>query len=228
MSLALFDLDGTLLTGDSDLLWTRFLCAAGVIDADRCEAAAAMGQRYAGATVVPEEYCSFHAGLLAGMSAADLLPLRQRFLSQVVRPLIPDAARSLVQRHRDAGDRLLLTTATNRVVSELTAQDLGIAEHLCTELEWDGDICTGRVTGTPNMRMGKVARLRQWMQDQGLPETLLKRSAFYSDSFNDLALLSMVGRPVVVDPDPRLEAVALRRHWQVLRLRQPRCVVQPA
>lgn len=228
MSLALFDLDGTLLSGDSDLLWTRFLADSGVIDAEQCDAADALGRRYAGATVVPEDYCSFHAGLLAGMSADELLPLRQRFLAQVVRPLIPEAARALVQRHREAGDRLLLTTATSRVVSELTAHDLGIAEHLCTELEWDGDVCTGRITGTPNMRMGKVARLRQWLEAQGLSEAVLKRSTFYSDSFNDLALLSMVGRPVVVDPDPRLEAVALRRDWQVLRMRQPRRVAQPA
>jgi HAD superfamily hydrolase (TIGR01490 family) len=228
MSLALFDLDGTLLSGDSDLLWTRFLVDTGVIAASRCEAAAALGRCYAGATVVPEDYCAFHASLLAGMHAAELLPLRQRFLLDVVRPLIPDAARALVQRHRSAGDRLVLTTATNRVVSELTAQDLGISEHLCTELDWDGSVCSGRVRGTPNMRMGKVARLRAWMAAQGLSETELKRSSFYSDSFNDLALLSMVGRPVVVDPDPRLEAVALRRNWQVLWLRQPRRAAQPA
>ncbi|MFO1326823.1 MAG: HAD-IB family hydrolase [Rubrivivax sp.] len=228
MSLTLFDLDGTLISGDSDLLWTRFLADHGVIGEEACADAASLGRRYAGATVVPDDYCNFHAALLGGMSKAQLLPLRQRFLAQVVRPLVPDAARALVQRHRDAGDRLLLTTATNRVVSELTAQDLGIAEHLCTELEWDGDICTGRVSGTPNLRMGKVARLRAWLDAQGLHDAELKRATFYSDSFNDLALLSMVGRPVVVDPDARLEAVALRRDWQVLRLRLPRRVALPA
>lgn len=228
MSLALFDLDGTLLSGDSDLLWTRFLVDVGALDARQADEAADFDARYTAATVVPEAYCNFHASLIAGCSADELLPLRRRFLAEVVRPRIPDAARELVQRHRDAGDHLLLTTATNRIVSEFTAQELGFADYLCTELAWEGRRCAGRIVGTANMRAGKLQRLRAWLAERGLPESTLKRATFYTDSFNDLALLSVVGRPVVVDPDPRLCATAMHKGWQVLRLRQRRRATAPA
>lgn len=221
MRLALFDLDGTLLAGDSDLLWSRFLADAGVIDASRAAQAVTIGQRYAAATIAPEDYCLFHASLIVGFTADELLPLRQRFLAEVVRPCIPDLARDLVRRHRDAGDRILLTTATNRVVSELTAWDLGFTDFLCTELAWEQGRCSGRIVGLPNMRTGKLQRLRQWLAEQGLSETELKRASFYSDSFNDLALLSAVRRPVVVNPDNRLRSTAIYKGWQVLMLWPP-------
>lgn len=219
MTLTLFDLDGTLLTGDSDLLWTRFLVDAGVLAAHHFDEAAEFARRYVAACVVPDDFCRFHASLLAGRSADELLPLRQRFLADVVRPRIPAAARRLVQQHRDAGDRLLLTTATHRIVSEFTAQELGFDELLCTELQWHDGRCTGDIVGHANMRAGKLQRLREWLAAQGLPESTLRRATFYSDSFNDLALLSVVGRPVVVDPDNRLRVTAVYKGWQVLRLR---------
>ena len=218
MQLAIFDLDGTLLGGDSDTLWCRFLIEQQGLDtalAARCEQVAAL---YAAGTVVPEEYARCQAGLLAGRMAADLLPLRQRFLAEVVRPRIPHAARELLQRHRQDGDTLVLTTATNRIVSELTAQDLGVDAYLCTELEQLGGRFTGRVVGAPNMRIGKVDRLRSWLASQGQGGAALKRATFYSDSINDLALLSVVGRPIVVDPDPRLAAMAIRKGWAQLEL----------
>lgn len=218
VNLAIFDLDGTLISGDSDLLWTQFLIGAGEIDAGLIDDAVEIAARYVAGTVVPEAYCSFQAQLLAGRTRAELLPLQQRFLANVVRPRIPAAARALVQQHREAGDRLVLTTATHRAVSELTARELGFDAHLCTELEWQGERCTGRTLGPLNIRTGKVERLRRWLAEQGLPETLLRRAAFYTDSINDLALLSVVGRPAVVDPDARLWSTALRKGWQVLRL----------
>jgi HAD superfamily hydrolase (TIGR01490 family) len=221
MHLAIFDLDGTLLSGDSDALWCAFLAANGVLDGSQAEASAANAARYAAGTVVPEDYCRFQAGLLAGLSGAELWPLRQRFLAEVIRPCIPDSARSLLQGHRAAGDTLMLTSATNRVVSELTALDLGIEHFLCTELEWRDGVCTGQTVGPLNFRSGKVDRLRAWLADRGLPESVLRSAAFYSDSINDLALLSVVGRPVVVDPDVRLASAATRKGWPVLRLRPP-------
>lgn len=218
MQLAIFDLDGTLLGGDSDSLWCRFLIQQQWLDpshATRCDQVAAL---YAAGTVVPEEYARCQAGLLTGRSVADLLPLRQRFLAEVIRPRIPHVARELLQRHRLDGDTLVLTTATPRVVSELTAQDLGVDAYLCTELEVVGGRFTGRVVGAPNMRIGKVDRLRNWLAAQGQGGGVLKRATFYSDSINDLALLSVVGRPIVVDPDPRLAAMALRKGWTQLAL----------
>ena len=116
----------------------------------------------------------------------------------------------------------MLTTATNRAISELTAIDLGVDHYICTELEQAGGRFTGRTSGVLNMRAGKIDRLREWLSESGQPERLLKEASFYSDSINDLALLSVVRRPVVVDPDPRLESTALRKGWTVLRLNRSR------
>lgn len=227
MQLALFDLDGTLLGGDSDTLWVRFLIDQQWLDGAQAARCAQVGALYAAGTVVPEEYGRFQAGLLAGRTPAELLPLRQRFLAQVILPRIPQAARDLLARHRQAGDTLVLTTATNRVVSELTALDLGVDAYLCTELECVGGRYTGRMTGPTNMRTGKVDRLRSWLAEQGQPGLVLKRACFYSDSINDLALLSVVGRPVVVDPDRRLAATALRKGWTQLQLHRQQLQQQP-
>lgn len=220
MSLALFDLDGTLLSADSDTLWCGFLVAQGLLDADMERRSANMAHAYAAGTVVPVDYARFQAQLLRGLTPQQLLPLQQRFLVERVRPLIPPAARRLLQQHRDAGDTLVLTTATSRVVSELTARDLGVDAHLCTELELQGGHYTGDLRGRVNMRTGKVDNLRDWLAAQGLPDSLLRRASFYTDSINDLALLSVAARPVVVDPDMRLCVTAMRKGWTVLRLRE--------
>jgi HAD superfamily hydrolase (TIGR01490 family) len=218
MQLALFDLDHTLLSGDSDVLWCAFLVDQGLLDKSFRERSAEMARRYTAGTVTPRQYYDFYAGTLAGHDADSLQPVRERFLTEIVRPRIPDDARALLRRHRDAGDTLILTTATNRIVSERTAADLEVDHYICTEVETVDGRFTGRTAGTLNMRTGKVDRLRQWLTEQQQPERLLKRASFYSDSINDLALLSVVGRPVVVDPDPRLESAALRNGWSVLRL----------
>jgi len=143
-------------------------------------------------------------------------------LREVVRPRIPQDARALLQRHRDAGETLVLTTATNRVISEMTAADLCVDHYICTELEQVGERFTGQTCGDLNMRAGKIDRLRQWLSELGQPDRLLKEASFYSDSINDLALLSVVRRPIVVDPDPRLESAAVRKGWTVLRLNRSR------
>jgi HAD superfamily hydrolase (TIGR01490 family) len=216
--LALFDLDHTLLTGDSDVLWCDFLIDQGLLDNSFRESSEAMAARYAAGTVIPRDYYDFYAGTLAGYEPSRLAPLRERFLRDSIGPRIPEDARALLRRHRDAGDTLVLTTATNRVISELTAADLRVDHYICTELELVDGRFTGRTLGVLNMRGGKVDRLRQWLAELGQPESLLKDAVFYSDSINDLALLSVVGRAVVVDPDPRLESAAVRKGWTILRL----------
>ena len=179
-----------------------------------------MASAYTAGSVTPADYCNFYAGTLAGHDEAYWEPIRERFLAEVIRPRIPDDARALLQRHRDSGHTLVLTTATNRVVSALTAADLGVDHYLATEVEVVDGRFTGRTLGVLNMRTGKVERLRAWLQDQGEPDTVLRQATFYTDSINDLPLLSVVRRPVVVDPDPRLESAALRKGWQVLRFRR--------
>ena len=218
MQLAIFDLDGTLLGGDSDALWCRFLIDHAMLDPALARRSDVLAAHYAGGTVVPEEYARFQAALLAGHTLAGLRPLRERFLHDEIVPRIPAAARALLQRHRRDGDTLLLTTATNRVVSELTAQHLGVDVYQCTELESQHGRFTGRLASAPNMRIGKLERLRNWLAAQGEGAAALKRASFYSDSINDLALLSVVGHPIVVDPDRRLAATALRKGWAQIEL----------
>ena len=220
MRLALFDLDHTLLSADSDVLWCEFLISEGRLALQFAENYREMALRYDAGTVTPVDYCDFHARTLAGLTPDTLQPLRERFFETWVRPRIPDDSRALLKRRRELGETIVLTTATNRVVSGLTAADLAVDHYLCTELEQEGPQgrYTGRSSGVLNMRSGKIDRLRQWLREAGHPERLLRDASFYTDSINDLALLSAVKRPIVVDPDPRLESTAHRKGWTVLHL----------
>jgi HAD superfamily hydrolase (TIGR01490 family) len=220
MRLALFDLDHTLLSGDSDVLWCDYLIRCGLLDESWRERCDRIAERYIAGTTTPQDYCDFHASLLAGRTVAELLPLRRGFFDGEIAPRIPDDARALLKKHRDAGDRLVLTTATNRAVSEFTAHALAVDDYVATEVEVMDGRYTGRTLGEPNLRVGKVQRLRARLIEQGLPDTLLRQATFYSDSINDLPLFSVVRHPVVVDPDPRLASTAMRKGWTVLHLRR--------
>ena len=219
-TLALFDLDHTLLSGDSDVLWCDWLMAKGLLDRATFEPRnAAMESGYRAGTVTVAEFCGFYVGTLAGRSLAQWAPLRERFLAEVIAPRIPAAARAQVRRHQEAGHTVVMTTATNRVITELTAQHLGIGHLIATECEVGEDgRYTGRVSGTPNMREGKVTRLQAWLAER---DSSLERvdSIAYSDSMNDAPLLAAARRAVAVDPDPRLAALAAERGWEILRWR---------
>jgi HAD superfamily hydrolase (TIGR01490 family) len=223
--LALFDLDGTLLTGDTDALWCELLISEGMLERDAFEAVNGdVFERYGRGAITPAEYCAFYAGMLRGKSAASWAPHRERFVATAIAPRIPAAARALVDSHRDAGDTLVLTTATNRYLTEPIADLLGIGELIATELERgdeignDCSVFTGRNAGVLNMREGKVARLHAWLASRGNEPSSLSAATFYSDSINDLPLLRAVGHPVAVDPDVRLLAEAAARGWPVLTL----------
>ena len=217
--LALFDLDHTLLTGDSDVLWCEFLMDNDVLDrAEFKPRNDEMARRYGEGSVSAEDFCDFYVATLAGRSLAQWRPWCERFLREVVAPRIPASARDLVESHRVRGDRLVMTTATNRVLTELTAQHLRIDNLLATEVEVVEGCCTGRTRGVLNMREGKVTRLRTWLSEQDLQIDALAEATFYSDSSNDRPLLQAVGNPVVVDPDVRLRAHALIAGWPVMEL----------
>lgn len=221
MALALFDLDHTLLSGDSEWLWVDFLIARGVLDAALAARSAEMARAYRAGRAAPQVFCAFFAATLAGRSPAEWLPLRDAFMAEQVRPRIPDAARGLLLQHRRCGDVLVLTSASSRFLVEATAAELGFEHLIATELAHapDGRFA-GHTRGTLNMGEGKVTRLRAWLA--GRCETpsdeVLARTTFYSDSVNDLPLLRAVGRPVAVDPDPLLAHEARTRQWPVLRL----------
>jgi HAD superfamily hydrolase (TIGR01490 family) len=216
--LTLFDLDETLLSGDSDVLWCDFLMDEGVLGRAAFAARNAdMAARYEAGTVGAEEFANFYVGTLAGKTPAAWEPLRRRFLIERIVPRIPAPARDLVARHRDAGDLVVMTTATNRFITELTAGHFGIEHLLATESEVQGGVFTGRTQGVLNMRQGKVDRLHAWLAGRGQSLAQFDSTA-YSDSINDLPLLEAVDAAVVVDPDARLAAIARERGWPVLRI----------
>jgi HAD superfamily hydrolase (TIGR01490 family) len=216
--LTLFDLDHTLLNGDSDVLWCDFLIEQGVLERESFAARNAdMDARYRAGTVGVEEFANFYVGTLAGRTRQQWEPFRQEFLASVIVPRIGTAAIDLVNRHLDAGDLVVLTTATNRFITELTTLYLGIEHLIATEPQMHGDHFTGLTTGTLNMREGKVVRLRDWLE--GIGHRFKKfDSTAYSDSINDLPLLQAVDRAIAVNPDARLHAEAIARGWHILQL----------
>jgi HAD superfamily hydrolase (TIGR01490 family) len=217
--IAFFDLDHTLLDGDSDVLWCDFLMQRGLLDRAAFGARnAAMERDYRAGTVSTQAFSEFYVSTLAGRSAAAWQPERTDFLRDVIAPRLSAAARELVKSAQRECELVVLTTATNRFITELTAAELGIEHLLATECEaGDDGAFTGRTSGTLNMRAGKVERLHAWLAARG------KRladfdSAAYSDSINDLPLLEAVDRAHAVHPDAKLAAIAAARGWPVLRL----------
>jgi len=217
--LTLFDLDHTLLAGDTDELWCDYLLRRGLLDsASFGPRNAAMQDGYRAGTVSALTFCDFYVSTLAGRRPHEWDGLRREFLRDEIVPRIPDAARALVARRRSAGDTLVLTTATNRYLSELTAEHLAIGHLIATECALDDDgRFSGFTRGTLNMRKGKVERLHAWLAERGL-SLADRESTAYSDSINDLPLLLAVGTAIVVNPDPRLAAEARARGWARLDL----------
>lgn len=221
--LALFDLDHTLLDGDSDVLWCDFLLAHGILEQGTFAARnEQMAHDYRSGTVSALAFCEFYVSTLATRTRLEWEPLRREFLSEVIAPRIGAKALALVQQHHGAGDLVILTTATNRFITEPTAIHLGIEHLIATECEVDAaGRFTGRTQGTLNMREGKVERLQAWLRSRDIDWADCEAS-FYSDSINDLPLLAAVRRPVAVDPDAALAAEAARRGWPVLRVHAQR------
>ena len=161
-------------------------------------------------------YLDFSLAPLANIAPQQLTQLHLEFMQQIIAPMRLAKADNLITKHRDAGDRLLVITSTNRFIVEPICQALGIDELLATELEIVDNRYTGKVVGTPTYREGKVERLNQWLQDNDVNSD---GSYFYSDSINDLPLLLHVSHPVAVDPDQALRQEAIARDWQILSLR---------
>ena len=206
--LTLFDLDNTLLSGDSDVLWCNFLIQRRVLDSDSFSARnAEMDARYRDGTVSAQAFSEFYVSTLAGRTPDDWESLREDFLSSEIIPRVPFVAQALVRHHLKEGDLVVMTTATNRFITELTARHLNIENLIATEPELIDGKFTGRTQGTLNMRQGKVTRLNAWLDARGATLTDYVSTA-YSDSINDLPLLQAVNTPVVVDPDYQLSAWA--------------------
>ena len=217
MKLTLFDLDNTLLAGDSDVLWCDFLIAKGILDAGFAQRNADIDAQYRAGSVDPVVFADFYVSTLAGKTPRQWEPVRREFLNNEIVPRIPGAALELVKRHRDAGDLVVMTTATNRFITELTALHFQIEHLIATEPELVDGVFSGATTGVLNMRGGKVARLHQWLKARG--QTMGQFvSTGYSDSINDLPLLEAVDQAVVVNADAKLAEIAAQRGWKTLTL----------
>ena len=217
--LTLFDLDNTLLTGDSDVLWCDFLIKQGLLDRDEFSARNAdMDARYKAGTVRVREFSEFYVGTLSGRSVDAWEPLRSEFLVSEIIPRIPQTARDLVRKHQDEDDLIAITTATNRFITELTARHLNVEHLIATETEIIDGIFSGRTEGQLNMREGKVVRLHAWLASRGATRSDFEITA-YSDSINDLPLLLAADLPIVVNPDAQLAQWATAGGHTVLNLR---------
>ena len=220
MRLALFDLDNTLLAGDSDFEWAEFLISQGVLDRQLHQARnAQFYEDYKRGTMDIHAFLEFQLKPLSQHPRSQLDAWHQKYMETKVRGMMTDKAKALVEKHRQAGDLMLIITATNSFVTTPIAREFGI-EHLIGTVpeEIDGEF-TGRVTGLPSFKEGKVTRLHEWLQarEQGLAD--FEETWFYSDSLNDLPLLKEVNHPVAVDPDPTLRAYAEKANWPIISLR---------
>jgi HAD superfamily hydrolase (TIGR01490 family) len=217
LSLAIFDLDNTLIAGDSDHLWGEFLIEQGRVDPDDYRAQNDRFYRdYQSGGLDIHAYLAFALEPLRGFTPADLAELHQAYMEHKIAPIWLPKAEALIDDHRKRGDTLLIITATNRFITGPIANKLAIPHLLASEPELVDGRYTGRATGTPCFQGGKVTRLHQWLALTGEP---LEGSYFYSDSANDIPLLETVSHPVAVDPDPRLRAYAQSKTMPIISLR---------
>ncbi|HEU4775686.1 MAG TPA: HAD family hydrolase [Telluria sp.] len=219
-NLALFDLDHTLLPIDSDYEWGQFLVRTGAVDPVAFKNANdAFFEQYKAGTLDPVEYLEFALGTLARFPRAQLDAMHAQFMREVIEPAILPQARKLLQAHMDAGDLVAIITATNRFVTAPIAKALGV-EHLIAavpEEDENGNL-TGKLLGSPTSGPGKVTHTHAWLEKIGTPLDGFGRSHFYSDSHNDIPLLSVVTHPVATNPNAALSAHATSLGWPLLQL----------
>ena len=220
MNLALFDLDNTLLAGDSDFEWAQFLIGKEVLEREYHEARnVEFYEQYKAGTLDIGAFLDFQLAPLARHSRAELDAWRQEFVDTRIRPLISPAARALVARHAENGDLLAIVTATNSYVTGQMTHEFNIPHLIATIPAQENGRFTGQARGVPSFREGKIVRVEAWLESLGLWLGGFEQSWFYSDSLNDLPLLEKVSHPVAVDADPTLARIAAQRGWPQISLR---------
>lgn len=219
MPLAIFDLDNTLLGGDSDHAWGEFLIAHNLVDAASHSASNdEFYRQYTEGSLDIHGYVKFTLGPVLDFPLTELEKLHKRFMAEFIQPMILPKAVNLIEKHKNRNDHCLIMSATNSFITGPIADALGVHELLATDLLIDGNHYTGDIAGIPCFQDGKVKRLQQWLDLQN-ERFSIKESVFYSDSFNDLPLLKAVKEPVAVDPDPKLADYAQSNNWEIISLR---------
>lgn len=219
MTLAVFDLDNTLLEGDSDSAWFHFLVEQKAV-ADQYDVAQTnrkFYRDYVAGKLDFDAYADFAFGILSSIPLARLKQLRKLYFKNKILPMVRPKALELINRHRRRKHTLLVSTATNNFITEPISEYLNMDELLATQLETNANGFSGKYFGTPNFREGKVTNLLVWLKNN--PRHQLATTYFYSDSINDKSLLEIVGYPRVVDPDDELRAEAAKRKWRQISLR---------
>jgi HAD superfamily hydrolase (TIGR01490 family) len=219
MRLAIFDLDNTLLGGDSDHCWGEFLISLGLADARlHAESNDQFYRQYIEGSLDINEYVKFTLGPVLDKPIEELSVLHQEFMQSFIVPIILPKAEELIAHHKNLGDFCLIMSATNSFITRPIAEALAIDVNLATDLVVEAGRYTGEIDGIPCFQEGKVRKLKQWieLQDESF---VVEESVFYSDSINDLPLLQAVATPVAVDPDQQLEAHANQNGWKIISLR---------
>ena len=219
-NLALFDLDNTLLAGDSDYNWSLFLIKQGLLEEKtHHERNEQFYLDYKNGNLDIYKFLAFQLKPLSEHSLADLNALHAKYMDTVIRPMMTKKAQDLVNQHKAQGDLCLVITATNSFVTKPIAQAYGIAHLIGTDPEMANGAYTGGVAGVPSFQEGKVTRLQQWLAERGQVLADFERSYFYSDSHNDLPLMKLVTHPVAVDADAKLTDYAQQHGWPHISLR---------
>jgi HAD superfamily hydrolase (TIGR01490 family) len=220
MKLALFDLDHTLLPIDSDYEWGQFLVRIGAVDADAyARRNDEFFAQYQAGVLDPVEYLEFALGTLASFAPDEFDALYARYMAEVIEPAVRPQALALVRRHLDAGDLVAIITATNHVITAPIARLFGVEHHIAAMPEFDADgRLTGKLAGTPTSGPGKIVHMHAWLDQLGRPFASFESSHFYSDSHNDIPLLSVVSHPVATNPSAALASHAHAQGWPLLHL----------
>ncbi len=217
MTLAIFDLDNTLIADDSDYLWGQFLVDQGIVDRTIYEQInAQFYEDYKNGTLDMLAFLRFALKPLTEHPLDQLYVWREQFLAEIITPILLNAAKELVEKHRAQGDTLLVITATNRFITAPIVERYGIDNLIATTPELINGRYTGEIIGVPCFQSGKVTLLEEWLKQT---DETLQGSYFYSDSFNDLPLLKLVDNPVAVDPDDKLRHFSETQEWKILSLR---------
>jgi HAD superfamily hydrolase (TIGR01490 family) len=220
LNLALFDLDNTILAGDSDYNWSRFLIQEGYLDgAIHAEKNEKFYADYKAGTLDIYAFVEFQFKPLARNPRTVLNQLLKKYVEEVIKPMITEKARALVKRHQDEGDLIIVITATNSFITKPIAELFGIENLIGTDPEEKEGEFTGKVSGLPSFKEGKVTRLEAWLKGKNLSLASFENSYFYSDSHNDLPLMQKVTHPVAVDSDDILSEYAKSKGWPQISLR---------
>jgi HAD superfamily hydrolase (TIGR01490 family) len=218
MTLTIFDLDHTLINGDSDLVWGEFICEQGLVEPISYQRINTdFYQQYEQGHLDMPDYIEFMFKSLKDYDLTTLTQYRDIYIQRCIKPIIIPRALKLIEMHRQRGDLLLIITATNQFLAQPIASLLGIENIIATKLECIDGYFTGRIVGTASYQEGKVECIKAWLKTNNIEGSI--ESIFYSDSHNDLPLLSYVDTPVAVDPDPKLREIAINKEWKIISLK---------